>query len=190
MPKKVREVVGAFPSARALEDAAQELMSRGFDRARLSLLGPRVAVDGTPGLRSARAADLEDDPRAPRIAYMDHHELALGQSAIIAALFYVAGGFTTIASLASAVEWQTAVAYGVLAGGAGGALGALVARRLGTLTAEKIEYELARGGVLLWVRTSSDEDADTAIEVFARHGARDVHGHREEPERSPLAAVG
>lgn len=186
MAAQVQEVVGAFPSAEALEDAAQELMSRGFDRAKLSLLARREAVQASGVSWPNRTAQFEDDPAAPRIAYVDHHDLALGQGAIIAALIYVGGGLTTLASLASGVDWQSAILFGLIAGCLATAVGFLGARHLARLTARKIEGELAGGGALLWVQTSSPHDDVLATEILLRHGAHDVHGHGE---RDPVLSA-
>jgi hypothetical protein len=175
MATQAREVVGAFPSADALEDAAQELMSRGFDRAKLSLLARREAAEASGIAWPNRTATFEDDPSAPRIAYMDHHDLALGQGAIIAGLIYVAGGLTTIIGFASGADWMTAILFGLIAGFLATAVGFLGARALARLTARKIDGELAGGGALLWVRTSKASDDVLAMEILSRHGARDVH---------------
>jgi hypothetical protein len=65
----VREAVGLFKSPEALQGAIDELLSSGFDRADLSLLGSEGAIDAVMG-HAFQRADLEDSPATPRGVYV------------------------------------------------------------------------------------------------------------------------
>lgn len=170
-----REVVGVFNGVAALESAAQGLMSGGFDRTLLSLLATDEAVTAHYGGRMVRVEQLEDDPDAPRIAYVDRDTLGVGQGALIGGLFYLGAAVATGAVLVSGGALLPALAAAIAGGVGGGALGGALAGRLGAETGEKIGAELQRGGLLLWVRTRDAEDDAKAIAIMRESGASEVH---------------
>jgi hypothetical protein len=65
----------------------------------------------------------------------------------------------------------------VAGGGAGGALGAILARVVGKSHAARLETQVERGGLLLWVRTPDAGHEQRAIDILKQHGAEDVHVH-------------
>jgi len=62
------------------------------------------------------------------------------------------------------------------AAGGIGAVGALVGRKLGEDQASFLDAQLARGGVLLWVRTPDADVERRAVEVLRRYSSH-VHLH-------------
>ena len=76
-----------------------------------------------------------------------------------------------------------AFAVAAIAGGAGGLIGAALARFIGHEHARHLEQHLSHGGLLLWVRTCDAEHEEKALEILRRHSAEDVHLH-EIPERA------
>ncbi|HBR85538.1 MAG TPA: hypothetical protein DD861_15400, partial [Erythrobacter sp.] len=64
-----------------------------------------------------------------------------------------------------------------VAGGAGGALGAGVARLVGDRHAENLQNQLEHGGLLLWVRTWDSGDEQRAVDILTKHSGHDVHVH-------------
>ena len=64
-----------------------------------------------------------------------------------------------------------------LGGGAGGLVGAWLAKLLGDQRARRVQEQLAHGGLLLWVRTWDAEEESRAIKILKRHSGRDVHVH-------------
>src|SRR5207244_4538012 len=83
---------------------------------------------------------------------------------------FVAAGFTVATGGVAA-----AVAAAVAAGGVG-AVGAMIGRKLGQNETSFLDAQLARGGVLLWVRTPDRDTERRALEVLRRHAAH-VHLH-------------
>ncbi|MBI1985945.1 MAG: hypothetical protein HYS64_04570, partial [Rhodospirillales bacterium] len=71
----VREAVGVFHDAESLEDAIEELMVAGFDRAEISLLAGEKAVVEKLGHRYKKVEELEDDPNVVRAAYVERDSL-------------------------------------------------------------------------------------------------------------------
>lgn len=64
----IREAVGVFHDREAFQNAVEDLMSAGFDRAELSLLAGEQAVEGKLGHAYRRVQELEDEPTVPRAA--------------------------------------------------------------------------------------------------------------------------
>jgi hypothetical protein len=173
-----REAVGIFHDEKALRSAADALMISGFDRSYLSLLASDRAVDEKLGHHVQRVAELEDDPDVPTQAYVGSDSRVEGQAALIGGLVYV-GAIASIGAIVASGGAATPVLIGaaVAGGGAGGALGAVLARVVGKAHATRLETQIGRGGLLLWVRTPDTEHEQRAIDILKQHGAEDVHVH-------------
>ena len=87
--------------------------------------------------------------------------------ALGAAVFVVASGGALAGALTGAA----------LGAGSWGALGELLARFIGAQHAEYIQEQLTHGGLLLWVRCSSPQRENSAMEILSKHSGRDVHVH-------------
>jgi hypothetical protein len=172
-----REAVGIFHDEKSLRSAADALMISGFDRSYLSLLASDKAVDQKLGHHYGRVAELEDDPDVPTQAYVGSDSRAEAQGAIVGGLVYVGAIASIGAIVASGGTMAAALIGAVVAGGAGGALGTVLARLLSTHHAANLETQLQRGGLLLWVRTADAEHEQRAIDILRQHGAEDVHVH-------------
>ncbi|MEX2374471.1 MAG: hypothetical protein WD942_02650 [Dehalococcoidia bacterium] len=181
----VREAVGIFEHSEDLEDAVDELLSSGFDRAELSLLASERAVDEKLAHRYKKVTELADDPNVPRSAYVSTEAIGDAEGGVIGGLLYIGAASAAGAVVASGGTLAAAVAAAALAGGAGGLVGALLAKRIGSHHADYLQDQIDRGGLLLWVRLWNAADERRAIEILGRHSARDVHvhpsllGHRE-----------
>lgn len=64
----VREAVGVFESAEKFQEAIDELISSGFDRAEISLLASESAVEQKLGDKYKKVSELEDGPTVARAA--------------------------------------------------------------------------------------------------------------------------
>jgi hypothetical protein len=176
----VREAVALFKSSDALQGAVDELLSSGFDRADLSLLGSEAAVEKVVG-PDAKRADLEDNPATPRGVYVSPDAVGTAEGSLISVLAYV-GGVATAGMIALAGGPLTLIVIGAgMGGGAAGLLGAGLAKILGDARALDIHSHLAEGGLLLWVRTWSLDEELRAIAILSRHSGRDVHVHSQSP---------
>jgi hypothetical protein len=167
----IREAVAVFDNAERLESAVSELQSRGFDRADLSFLAPE-ALDQHP---RATAGRLADDPAAPRVSVTSETDqrqnrvLGTSMAATIAA--FIAAGFVVATGGVAAA----AIAAAAAAGGAGAA-GTWLGRKLQKDDEAFFDAQLARGGVLLWVRLQDRHAEERAAEVLRRWSAH-IHVH-------------
>jgi hypothetical protein len=168
MPQMSREVVAVFDDVQTLEQAVFALETRGFDRAAFSLLADEATVEHKFGHQYRQITEMEDEPQAPREAFFSRisrleaeYGPALGLASICALAFTGIGGM--LPALVAA------------AGGAmlGGALGGIMHRHY----AQRVQEQLARGGLLLWVNVRDPTQESAAIEILRTHTAHDVHGH-------------
>ncbi len=177
----IREAVGVFQSAEALEAAIEDLQSNGFDRAEISLLGADKALETKLGHRYARVKSEEDDVNAPRTAWISTESTGDAEGALMGGLMYIGATAAMAAVFATGGAAAAALAAGLAGGGAGGLIGSVFASIVGNNRAKAIEEQLEAGGLLLWVRTWTPEDEAKATDILKRHGAEDVHVHSFPP---------
>ncbi|MCP5367204.1 MAG: hypothetical protein H6907_12125 [Hyphomicrobiales bacterium] len=172
-----REAVGVFASADAMQAAIDELLSSGFDRAEINLLAGEHAVREKLGHLYTRTAEAEDDPAAPRTAYVSPESIGDAEGGVIGALMYLPASLAAGAVVASGGTLAAAAGATALALGAGALVGAALAGVIGDHHARFLHDQLEKGGLLLWVLTRTAERESRAAEILSRHGARDVHVH-------------
>ena len=173
----VREAVGIFSRPEDLQSAIDELMSSGFHRAELSLLASEQAVVEKLGHRYEKVRALADDPTVPRAAYVSTEAIGDAQGGVIGGLMYVGALAAAGAIVASGGMLATAIAGAVLAGGASGLIGSILAKWIGDQHARYLQEQLDNGGLLLWVRTRDNEREKRAVEILKRNSSSDVHVH-------------
>jgi hypothetical protein len=87
-----REVVGAFPTAGALEKAVEQLEIAGVDRAAISVLGVDAARSGRIDAIYRSAEAIEDDPAARQAAFVSRETQTEGKAFAVSLPLGV-GGF-------------------------------------------------------------------------------------------------
>jgi hypothetical protein len=176
----IREAVALFDDAGKLESAVSTLQSSGIDRSELSFLAhPSLAEHRSGNLR--QAADDPMTPREPVVSDTDLRQgrvLGTGLAATIAA--FAAAGFT----VATGGVGAAIVAATVAAGGVGAA-STLFGRKLADYQASFLDAQLARGGVLLWVRTRDAANERNVLDILRRYSAH-VHIHTLPAEAAAL----
>lgn len=173
----MREAVGIFASADALEDAIVDLMSSGFDRAEISLLAAEPTVEAKLGHKYRKATELEDDAATPRDSYVSTESIGDAKGALIGGLLYVGALAAAGAVVASGGTLAAVITGAALGGGTGGVIGSVLAKLVGDRHAQYIEEQLAHGGLLLWVQTHDADDEVKAVEILKKHSGADVHVH-------------
>jgi hypothetical protein len=173
----IREMVGVFHAPAALEGAISDLTSAGVDRAEMSILAQDEVLAGEPVKVGASARQAADDPKTPRGAIYADTDIRQGRTlltsmaSVIAAL--AAGGAIVLTGGAA----LAALAAALGAGGGAGAIGALVGRQAGAAQQEFYAAQMARGGILLWVKITHPAQEARIRDILARHAATDVHVH-------------
>jgi hypothetical protein len=177
----MREAVGVFDSAAALEAAIDELESSGFDRNEISLLAAQETIEEKLGHRYRRVAELEDDGSVPRAAFVSTESIGDAEGALVGGLLYVGAVAAAGAIVASGGTLAAAITGAAIAGGSGGVIGAGLAKLVGDHHARYLQDQLDHGGLLLWVRTTTAEREDRATAILEQHSAKDVHVHTLQP---------
>jgi hypothetical protein len=173
----VREAVGVFHDEKSLQGAADALMISGFDRSQLSILAGHRTIEKELGHRYERVTEIEDDPEIPRLAYIGSDSRVEAEAGIFGGLAYVGAVAAVGAIVASGGTIGAALVGAAVAGGAGGFIGAALARIIDRHHAHYLQEQLERGGILLWVKTEDAEHEKRALEILDRHSAEDVHVH-------------
>jgi hypothetical protein len=168
MPDTIREVVAVFDDVDALDTAVYALQTRGFDRAAFSLLAAEKTVEQKLGHRYQQVKDVEDDPAVPRETFFSRVS-RLEADYLPAPALAAVGALVTIG--------VGSILPVLVAAGAGGLLGAALSRMIQQKQAIRVQEQLARGGLLLWVNVRNPHEEETALDVLGAHAGRDVHAH-------------
>ena len=171
------EAVALFHDVKSLQAAIDELFTSGFDREDLSVLGNEKAIENKLDHSYGSTRDLEDNPDAPRGAYVTNESIGVAEGALIGTPLYLCACIGSLAVLASGGTLLGGVAIAAIAGGAGGTVGATLASIVGHEHAKHLNEHLNRGGLLLWVRTRDVEAQKVALDVLKRHSGEDAHLH-------------
>jgi hypothetical protein len=177
------EAVGVFHDGQSFQAAIDDLLLAGFDIVELNVLAHEDAITQKLGRGYKSTAEFEDDPEAPRIGYVPDETIGNAEGAVIGAGIYVPAVIGSLAVVASGGSLLGAFAVAAIAGGAGGMIGAALARLIGYEHAKHLNQHLHHGGLLLWVRTRDTAREQKALEILRRHSAHDVHLH-EVPEHA------
>ena len=187
----IREAVGVFHSEKDFQSAVDDLLTHGFDRSDLSLLAGRKTVSEKLGQVYTQVSELEDDPQAPRALFVERDSVVEAKAGAIGGLAYVGAMAAVGGIVASGGALGWAIVGALVFGSGGGALGAWLSRRIGKERALSVEDQLAKGGLLLWVRVRNADRETSAVDIMKRNSGDDVHVHDlpspTEPEHDPLS---
>jgi hypothetical protein len=171
------EAVAVFLDAESFQAAIDDLLSVGFDHADINVLAHEDTITSKLG-PAHTSTELGDDPDVPRIGHVPDETIGNAEGALIGAGVYVPAMFGGLAVAASGGTLLGVFAAAALAGGAGGLVGAALARYIGHEHAKHLDQHLQHGGLLLWVRTRDAAREKQALEILRRHSAHDVHLHQ------------
>jgi len=178
----VREVVGVFHTAGALDTAVEQLELAGVGRAAISVLGVDSERSGLIDTLYRSAEMIEHDPTVRLASFVSPESRTEGEAAAVAVPFAIGGFAGAWAVAATGGALITAIGVTVLSGGVAAGLGALLFRAVAHHHAATIETQLAQGGLVLWVRTPDSASEERALSVLRRCGGTSVHAHTIERE--------
>ena len=119
----------------------------------ISLLAAHDAVERKLGHMYRRVEELEDDPRAPRTAFVSGKNIDERENRLIGSLTVL----PTVIAAGTVVATAGAVAAAVVGTAVAGALlGTVFAHWMDQRHADWLQEQLDRGGILLWVRTPDE----------------------------------
>ena len=170
-----RETVGNFQDERSLEAAVDKLQRVGFDRYDLSVVAGRRSFEHKFGAMYSNVAELEDDPETPTAVFVGRGERIHGKAAIVCGLAYLGA----IGAVYEVISWGGTSTAAYLAAGLGGCAGGIIggwaSKLIARHHAEYVGQQLARGGLLLWVRTTDLAREAKVRQIMTCQAARNVH---------------
>jgi hypothetical protein len=190
---RTREVTGVFHSRRTLDDAAQDLLVSGFDRADIDLSASPDEVQRRLNYAAIPPADLADVPTAPRQPFFGNDDLLSAETVASSVFGCIAAVGSALFLILRGYEAMAVAMWSILIGIFTGAIVIVPIYRL-------LRHEQVRGlepvaewdGLLIWVRVRAPEKEAQAQEILMRHGGQAVHVHeidlQKRPEDLPLHA--
>ncbi len=173
----IPEAVGVFDKFEDFQAAFYDLRMVGFSRHDISLLAKQEVLEEKLGKAYWRASELEDNPEAPRAAFVSEEAIGELQGAIAGGFFFVGSYIALAAMLTAASTLAASIAAVAIGGSPALVIGALLARRVGKQHKDYYANQIEHGGILLWVRTHDDAREDLAVKIMKAHSGRDVHVH-------------
>ncbi len=111
---------------------------------------------------------------SPVSGYVDCESRTAAKAVVVGGLFYVGAVGAAGSVVASGGTLVAAVEGAAIAGGVGGLIGVVLAILLHQHDAGYVGQQLARGGLLLWVRTADRDRETRACQILKRQAALDV----------------
>jgi hypothetical protein len=165
-----RDAVAIFHDEASLNKAVDELMQIGIRQDDLSLLADSKSVPGN------NDKSLENKDFVKQTNYVSPDSRTEGLAALVAVPVYVAcAGVAAVATGGASLIPTVALVAG--SGVAAGAVGLMLARVFGKHHAERVQEQIAKGGLLLWVHLPYKKRDAQVMKILRRNGAKDVHLH-------------
>jgi len=114
--------VRIFDGPDTLQEAIDELLTSGFDRAELGLLASETAVQEKLGHKYRKVSELEDEADVPSSAYVSTEAVGDAEGAVVGGLMYIGAGVLmgpaafaggTLASIAGAAAVGGGIGGGI-----------------------------------------------------------------------------
>jgi hypothetical protein len=173
----VREAVGVFHDPASLNGAISDLTGAGVDRAEMSLLAQQGILDGQPAEAYRSTRQAADDPTTPRQAIYADTDVRQGRTLLTSMASVIAAFAASGAVVLTGGAALAALAAAVGAGGGIGAIGALVGKRAGDEQQKYLQDQMARGGIVLWVKITDPARESRVCRILERYAADNVHVH-------------
>jgi hypothetical protein len=173
----IPEAVGVFDDFKSMQAAMYDLMIAGFSRYDISVLGSEEAVREKLGSAFWQSKDLEDNPDAPRAAFVSEEAMGEMEGAIVGGFLFLGSWIAMMALLGPASTLAASVGVAAIGGVPGAVIGTLLARRADKGHRDYYRQQIENGGILIWVRTVDAQKEKLATEIMKRHSGRDVHVH-------------
>lgn len=171
-----REAVAIFPDEASLNSAIDELMQIGIRRDSLSLMADAKFVPGG----ASRKEDVKETGNKDFVEHADYvspDSRTEGLAALVGAPVYVAGAGVAALVATGGLALVPTIALVAGSGLAAGTVGLILARVFGRHHAERVQTQIANGGLLLWVHLPDEKRDAEVLEILRRNGADDVHLH-------------
>ena len=133
-------------------------------------------VPGSAGATGSAEKQADED-FVEHAAYVSPDSRTEGLAALVAAPVYVAGAGIAAVVATGGMALIPTIAVVAGSGLAAGGVGLILARVFGRHHAERVQAQVAAGGLLLWVHMPDENRDAEVMEILRRNGAHDVHIH-------------
>ncbi|MFM1897247.1 MAG: hypothetical protein RLZZ385_2321 [Pseudomonadota bacterium] len=169
----VREVVGIYFDAAALEKTVADLQTQGFTHDEIGMMASQYAVrDRLAHLYEELNRDL-DSPDAPNVAFVAKESVGDTVHALKGTLYMVGSAVAGGAVVATAGILGGAVGAAVATTAVFTGIGAVIGRIISQSDAEYLEQQVDEGHLLLFVRVLNEEREGRALKILQRDSAYD-----------------
>jgi hypothetical protein len=176
--RRVREVAGLFHSHERLNDAIQELLMAGFDRADIDVMGRLDAVGRRLGFAHVAPEELPDIPQVPRQPVIAPEDVTMTWAMTVGIFVFVGAALGALIAIMSGGSTLSGILAAVLGAVLGGGLAAwFMARIARSAEDEAMAAQTAAHGIVLWARVHSDKQEDDARCILERNSGRAVRVH-------------
>ncbi len=169
-----REAVAVMEDWSTLEAAFDALRASGVAADDISLLAGHATVEEKLGHMYQRIEEMEDDPEAPRTAFVSSKGIGRREDLVTSSLTVLPPLIAAGIVVASAGAVAAAIAGTAVIGAS---LATVLARWMDRRHADWLQEQLDRGGILLWVKTPDEASERRALDILTRHSGHDVHIH-------------
>jgi hypothetical protein len=167
-----RHLVAVFHTVEDFKGALGDLLKKGFDRARISVLAEHGAVSDHFGGEIPSAVEMANRPDTPR-------EDLDSESAVDAAVRFIAETVSTISTIGAAgLAYAIGGPVGIAAATADeteAGIEDLLGRNVDRAMTGRFKESLADGGLICWVHAMDDREADKAREILTLHRGSHIH---------------
>lgn len=175
---QVREAVGIFTDEEHLRAAIDELQQSHFPRHAISVVSNEAEMRWKQGKAVINPYQNQDNANVPRGVPIMPEERSLLRAVLIGGSALAGMALIGMPMMqAEGVTQENILPFAAI----GGLIGLAVGFGL-TVLQRKWEHawmhrRMRKGGLLLWVNTSTPAQERTARRIFSKHGAQDVHVH-------------
>lgn len=173
----VREAVAIFEDLESMQGAIDELENSGFNLADFSFVAGEKTVEEKLGHIYNRVEELTDDPKVPTTTFVPNEMISETKGALIGTPLYIAAATATGITVAAGGPLALTIGAAVAAGGAGAAIGGVLAKIVGDRHAKYLQEQIDRGGLILWVRARDEAHGRKAVKILSKYSSHDVELH-------------
>lgn len=167
-----REATAVFPDEISLDRAVDALMQLGLRQEDMSVFAHSAHLAAT-----GSAEEIADKSDATTIGFTSPDSRTEMAAALVGTPALLTGLGAALAISTAGVAMIPAIV--VTAGSAllGGGAGMIFARIFGQKHASYIQEQISNGGIVLWVRTHTEQQDNAILKILAENGGKNPHIH-------------
>lgn len=182
MSTLIREAVGIFFDQQHLEEALKDLQSSGFEHDEIGLLAGEHTIEKSLGDLYSRINTYTDPSQAPETAFVKNDSLGETFRTLSGGLVFTGASTAMGVAVISTGIFGGAMVVAATGVAAVAGFSALVGTLIHQSDAEYLEEQVDQGHLLLFVRVSSPEEEQQAVEILSRHAGYDARVHEVRAE--------